>query len=78
MTFSQTDDGLSFFSRSLMWFLSCIWVYVCFVCWLQVSVVCERGLSVGSSWMSMLGNPSKGEMTFTTHLDFITLILEFQ
>ncbi|XP_058615394.1 protein TASOR isoform X2 [Onychostoma macrolepis] len=26
----------------------------------KVSVVCERGLSVGSSWMSMLGNPSKG------------------
>lgn len=26
----------------------------------KVSVVCEKGLSVGSSWMSMLGNPSKG------------------
>uniref|UniRef100_A0A671KSX6 Protein TASOR-like n=1 Tax=Sinocyclocheilus anshuiensis TaxID=1608454 RepID=A0A671KSX6_9TELE len=26
----------------------------------KVSVVCERGLSVGNSWMSMLGNPSKG------------------
>ncbi|KAL1250813.1 hypothetical protein QQF64_018609 [Cirrhinus molitorella] len=26
----------------------------------KVSVVCERGLSVGSSWISMLGNPSKG------------------
>ncbi|XP_052395598.1 protein TASOR [Carassius gibelio] len=25
-----------------------------------VSVVCERGLSVGNSWMCMLGNPSKG------------------
>uniref|UniRef100_A0A8C2FYR5 Transcription activation suppressor a n=1 Tax=Cyprinus carpio TaxID=7962 RepID=A0A8C2FYR5_CYPCA len=26
----------------------------------KVSVVCERGLSVGSSWLSMLGNPAKG------------------
>ncbi|XP_077088075.1 protein TASOR [Siphateles boraxobius] len=26
----------------------------------KVSVVCERGLSVGSSWMNMLGNPAKG------------------
>ncbi|XP_016110761.1 uncharacterized protein [Sinocyclocheilus grahami] len=43
----------------------------------KVSVVCERGLSVGSCWISMLGNPSKGEITFTTDTDFITLILEF-
>ncbi|XP_048032203.1 protein TASOR isoform X1 [Megalobrama amblycephala] len=26
----------------------------------KISVVCERGLSVGCSWMNMLGNPSKG------------------
>ncbi|XDV21846.1 hypothetical protein PO909_026866, partial [Leuciscus waleckii] len=26
----------------------------------KVSAVCERGLSVGSSWMNMLGNPAKG------------------
>ncbi|TRZ00907.1 hypothetical protein DNTS_001090 [Danionella cerebrum] len=26
----------------------------------KVALVCERGLSVGSSWMNMLGNPSKG------------------
>ncbi|XP_056303591.1 LOW QUALITY PROTEIN: protein TASOR, partial [Danio aesculapii] len=26
----------------------------------KVSVVCEKGLSVGSSWINMLGNPSKG------------------
>ncbi|XP_073700434.1 protein TASOR isoform X2 [Garra rufa] len=26
----------------------------------KVSVLCEKGLSVGSSWMSILGNPAKG------------------
>ncbi|XP_035376057.1 protein TASOR [Electrophorus electricus] len=26
----------------------------------KVPLVCERGLSVGSSWMNILGNPSKG------------------